>query len=208
MTPVMTQIRHTRVSRADRHGVLAGPRPRAVLLLFGFAAAIMVRELIGGVQAATSPVAGLTFAAALVGLAWASGVRTPVTLRAVALGCAGALILCVPVVAAHAQPLGAHRPAGSYATWALVVGVVAMAEEAFLRGALYDDLARGWGSGVAIVVGAVAFAALHVPLYGWHAGALDLAVGLLLGVLRNVSGSWVAPGLAHTVADLAGWWLR
>jgi hypothetical protein len=36
---------------------------------------------------------------------------------------------------------------------------------------------------------------------------LDLAVGLLLGGLRIVSGGVLAPAVAHVVADLVGGWL-
>ena len=54
---------------------------------------------------------------------------------------------------------------------------------------------------------AIAFAALHVPLYGWHAVPLDFAVGLVLGATRLLAGTWTAPAIAHVGADLAGWWL-
>ncbi len=64
------------------------------------------------------------------------------------------------------------------------------------------------GELLALPVTTAAFALLHVPLYGWAALPLDLAVGLLLGGLRMVSGGWGAPAVAHTLADLAGWWLR
>ena len=47
-----------------------------------------------------------------------------------------------------------------------------------------------------------------MPLYGWAALPLDLAVGLLLGGLRMLAGGWGAPAVAHAAADLAGWWLR
>jgi len=46
-----------------------------------------------------------------------------------------------------------------------------------------------------------------VPLYGWHALPLDTAVGVVLGVTRLVAGTWVAPAIAHTAADVAGWWM-
>jgi hypothetical protein len=45
---------------------------------------------------------------------------------------------------------------------------------------------------------------LHVPFYGLQVLPLDLAVGVLLGGLRQLSGGVAA----HAVADLAGWWLR
>jgi hypothetical protein len=37
---------------------------------------------------------------------------------------------------------------------------------------------------------------------------LDIAVGVWLGTLRAISGTVTAPALAHSLADLAGWWLR
>jgi hypothetical protein len=56
-------------------------------------------------------------------------------------------------------------------------------------------------------VSAIAFAGLHVPLYGWHVVPLDLAVGMLLATLRILTGNWCAPAVAHVLADAAGWWL-
>jgi hypothetical protein len=73
---------------------------------------------------------------------------------------------------------------------------------------LFDAVQRRSGSdAAAVVVAAIAFAALHVPLYGWHVVPLDLAVGLVLGATRLVAGTWTAAGVAHVGADLAGWWL-
>ena len=54
---------------------------------------------------------------------------------------------------------------------------------------------------------AVLFALMHVPLYGWHVVPLDLGVGLWLAGLRLATGGVAAPAIAHTVADLATWWL-
>jgi membrane protease YdiL (CAAX protease family) len=59
----------------------------------------------------------------------------------------------------------------------------------------------------AIVVTSVAFALMHVPLYGWHVVPLDLGVGIFLGGLRLASGGIAAPAVAHAVADIATWWL-
>ena len=75
---------------------------------------------------------------------------------------------------------------------ALVVAVVATAEEVFLRGALYDAVRNALDDRAAIVVGAVAFAALHVPLYGWRVVPLDLAVGLVVGLLALAGAYWQA----------------
>jgi membrane protease YdiL (CAAX protease family) len=88
------------------------------------------------------------------------------------------------------------------------VSAVAVAEEVLLRGALWEVAARRWGLPAALAVTTGAFGLLHVPLYGWDALPLDLAVGLLLGGLRLAAGGWGAPAVAHTLADLAGWWLR
>lgn len=88
------------------------------------------------------------------------------------------------------------------------MSVVAVAEEAFLRGALFDAVAARLGPAAALTTSALCFALLHVPLYGWHVATLDLAVGLWLGALRQHAGTWIAPAICHTAADLAAWWLR
>ena len=91
--------------------------------------------------------------------------------------------------------------------WAVITIVVATAEEAILRGSLFDVLTRSHGALAAVLVTSVVFALLHVPLYGWHVVPLDLGVGLWLAGLRLISGGVAAPAVAHVVADLATWWL-
>jgi membrane protease YdiL (CAAX protease family) len=177
-----------------------------VLLLAGFGLAVGIRLLIGGPGPARSPVAGLVFAALLTALAVAARTRVPVTLPALGWGLAGAVLLSAPVALLRlGSPL--HVTSG-FASWAVVVTVVAAAEEVFLRGALYDAVRRAADDRLAIVVGAIAFAALHVPLYGWHVLPLDLVVGLVLGELRWLSGTPAAPAVTHVGADLAAWFLR
>ena len=124
-------------------------------------------------------------------------------------GAAGAGVLClVPLVVHLRTPAGALDP-HDFGLWAAVVTAVAVAEEAFLRGALWTAVVRGrGGETAALLVTTVAFGLLHVPFYGTDALPLDLAVGLLLGGLRQLTGGWTAPAVAHTIADLAGWWLR
>jgi len=56
-------------------------------------------------------------------------------------------------------------------------------------------------------VTSVAFALMHVPLYGWHVVPLDLGVGIWLGGLRLLGRGVAAPALAHVLADLVTWWL-
>lgn len=179
----------------------------APLLLAGFAVAVWLRVAVGGVAVAGSAPAGLTFAAALALLTCVAGTSVRLDRRVVAWGIGGAAVLLLPPLLLHlSQP--SHTPGGAFLPWALVVTVVATAEEAFLRGALFDAISERSSESAAVAVTAVCFAALHVPLYGWHAVPLDLAVGLWLGALRRATAAWTAPALCHTLTDLTAWWLR
>jgi membrane protease YdiL (CAAX protease family) len=181
-------------------------RLRSGLLLAGFAVALAARLAVGGPGPARSPAAGVLFAALLLAMAAAARTRVPVSARAVLWGLAGAVLLCAPVALMRlGVPL---RDGSGFASWAVVGAVVATAEEVFLRGTLYDAVRDAADDRAAIVVGAVAFAALHVPLYGWHVVPLDLVVGLVLGELRRASGTAAAPAVTHVGADFAGWFLR
>ena len=60
---------------------------------------------------------------------------------------------------------------------------------------------------MAVAFTTIAFALLHVPLYGWHVVPLDLGVGLGFAGLRLLTKGIAAPAAAHAVADLATWWL-
>jgi membrane protease YdiL (CAAX protease family) len=181
-------------------------RLRSGLLLAGFAVALAARLAVGGPGPARSPAAGVLFAALLLAMAAAARTRVPVSARAVLWGLAGAVLLCAPVALMRlGVPL---RDGSGFASWAVVVALVATAEEVFLRGTLYDAVRDAADDRAAIVVGAVAFAALHVPLYGWHVVPLDLVVGLVLGELRRASGTAAAPAVTHVGADFAGWFLR
>lgn len=191
----------------DRRSRLRAGIPAGALLI-GFAAAVLLRVVVGGVGLARSVPAGLAFAAALTLLAVAAGARLRPSRRALLAGVLGGAVLCLPPLLTRVVSGWTPRPGGNYLGWAAVVTVVAVAEELFLRGALYDALADWRGKSAAIAVAAVAFAALHVPLYGWHVAVLDLAVGIWLGALRAITGSPTAPAAAHVVADLAGWWVR
>jgi membrane protease YdiL (CAAX protease family) len=179
---------------------------RPAVLLAAFAVAVAVRVAVGGPGPARSPSAGLVFAALLLALALAGGVRCPVSSRALLIGFGGAVFLSAPVALLHwGSPL--HDEAG-FGSWAVVVAIVALAEEVFLRGALYDAVRGARDEPTAIAVAAIAFALLHVPLYGWHVLPLDLVVGVVLGELRRVSGTPAAPAITHIGADFAAWFLR
>jgi len=181
---------------------------RSGLLLAGLAGAVGLRAAAGGDRVAASTPAALLFVGALLALAGAAGWR-PGTLRArhVAAGVLGAAVL----VGAWWLGAGArlHPTVGvaTLAWWSPVVVAVAVAEEALLRGALFTALQEWRGPQVALAVTSVAFAVMHIPLYGVGAVPLDLAVGLWLGGLRLVTGTWTAPAVAHALADLAGGWL-
>jgi membrane protease YdiL (CAAX protease family) len=174
-------------------------------LLIAFGGAVAVRAALAGPAGATSVPAAVVFAVVLAVMAAACGVRPAVSWRALAIGAAVAGVLVVPALLHWG--LRASLPASAFPQWAVLTAFVAGAEEAFLRGALFDAVQRRSGANAAVVVAAIAFAALHVPLYGWHVVPLDLAVGLVLGATRLVAGTWTAPAVAHVGADLAGWWL-
>jgi membrane protease YdiL (CAAX protease family) len=112
-----------------------------------------------------------------------------------------------PAIGGALTAPGLGRPAAPFLPWALVTLLVAAAEEGVLRGVLLDRIERVAGLAPAIALTTLAFALMHVPLYGWHVVPLDLAVGLGLGGLRLVTGRVAAPATAHAVADLATWWL-
>jgi membrane protease YdiL (CAAX protease family) len=189
--------------------VTSAARPVAALpalpLAAAFAGAVVVRAALAGPARATSVRASVAFAVVLVALAASAGVRATLSWRAVAIGAAVGAVLVAPAIV-HLGVRGS-LPAAAFPGWAVLTALVAGAEEAFLRGALFDAVQRRAGAHAAVVVAAVAFAALHVPLYGWHVVPLDLAVGLVLGATRLVAGTWTAPAVAHVGVDLAGWWL-
>jgi membrane protease YdiL (CAAX protease family) len=87
------------------------------------------------------------------------------------------------------------------ATAAVIGSIAAVAEEAFFRKFLYGWLSR-WGPPVAIAGSALAFAAVHIPVYGVAALPIDLGAGLLLGWQRWATGSWTAPAATHVIANL------
>lgn len=119
----------------------------------------------------------------------------------------GAALVGLALAVRSPGPWIPFDPAGSFVPWALVTVLVAAGEELVLRGALFDALDESGGTGVALVATSLAFALLHVPLYGWHVVPLDLGVGIFLGGLRLVTGGVAAPAIAHAIADLATWWV-
>ncbi len=158
------------------------------------------------------------FAAALMALAVRAGWRPSGLARpgwrarlrpsSVALGIGSGLVLVLIAEVFRPYPaLDLVTHPQWFPAWAGVTVLVATGEEVFLRGALFDACRDLGGLPLAIGATTVAFALIHVPFYGWHVVPLDLGVGLLFAGLRLVSGGVAAPAIAHTVADLATWWM-
>jgi membrane protease YdiL (CAAX protease family) len=180
------------------------------LLLVSLGGALLLRVLMAGNGGAASIPAGLVFAAALLYLAVTSGWRPARPhLLSIAIGLAGAaVLLAVPVWQRVEMPQEAIAlPPSAFPLWGIGVTLVAVAEEVFLRGALFHLVERMAGTLAAVALTAIAFALIHVPLYGPSVLPLDLAVGVWLSGLRVLTGGIAAPATAHAVADLAVWWL-
>ena len=206
-----------------RGGVIRAARSwvAPVLVVLGLSGIVGVRW--AGTRAGLDPLAlGLAFGAALVALAWARSAhpahlpgpprRTLPAARDIAIGVAVGLGLVAltslgAAVAGSNLPPGLARPAAPFLPWAAITILVASGEEALLRGRLFDATRRAGGTPAAIALTTVAFALLHVPLYGWHVVPLDLGVGLLFAGLRLSTRGVAAPAAAHAVADLATWWV-
>ncbi len=201
----------------SRRGLAAAPpslgraaaRPAQIACLLFLAVGARWAASVGA--AADALLVGALFGVALVGVAVASGWRPawrPVPVAQLAVGMAGGLALvALALLTRRAGPQIAIDPASSLAPWAAVTVLVAVGEEAILRGVLFDAAEEAGGVVAALAVTSVAFALLHVPLYGWHVVPLDLGVGLFLGGLRVLGGGVAAPATAHAVADLATWWM-
>ena len=89
-----------------------------------------------------------------------------------------------------------------------VLGIVAsiaaaVGEEVVFRRGLYGAVER-WGPLVAVVVSALAFGLVHVPMYGWTVVPVDVGAGLLFGWQRWASGSWTSAAAAHAAANVLG----
>ncbi len=115
-----------------------------------------------------------------------------------------AVVLAVGLAAVtFALGTGGRPVAAPYAAWALPLALLAaVAEEALFRRAAYGALQRH-GAIVAVGVTALAFALVHVPLYGVAAFPVDLGAGLLLSWQRWASGTWTVPATTHAAANLA-----
>ena len=190
---------------------LRSPSPalRAAWLCSGLAAAALARAAINGSGATSAFLAGSGFGFALLWLALGGGWRPtlprPGSLVIGLLG--GILLVGVPLVAGPStRALTGMRPE-PFVAWLVVTILVVCGEEVLLRGALIEAVQQASGPVAAVLVSSVAFALMHVPLYGWGVVPIDLAAGACLAGLRYLTGGVAAPAVAHLLADLATWWL-
>ena len=90
----------------------------------------------------------------------------------------------------------------AYTSWAFGANMVAaVAEEAFFRRFVYGWIAAR-SEDLAIVIAAILFAVIHIPVYGIGVLPIDFAAGLLLGWQRRESGTWLSPAITHAVANI------
>lgn len=210
-------------ARAAPRGQLSGwVVPLAIALGLG---AIVGLRLLAVRTGLDSLFVGAAFGGALAALALAgrrprgrlaggflSGATVPSIVVRIVAGIVVGLTLVViavlgPAIGGVLTAPGVGRPAAPFLPWALITLLVAAAEEGVLRGTLLDRIEWVAGLVPAIALTTLAFALMHVPLYGWHVVPLDLAVGLVLAGLRIWTRGLAAPIAAHAVADLATWWL-
>jgi len=116
----------------------------------------------------------------------------------------GLLVGAVLLAPLAAGPFSARGLNGFWA-WAALAAMIATLEEIAIRGALFKAWSNEAGPVAAIVAGALVFALIHLPRYGWGAMPLDAAVGLALGGLRALTGRVLPCAVAHTIADWAAW---
>ena len=191
---------------------LPRPRPgiiRAAWLIVALLAAAALRAAINGHTPATAFAVGGAFGIVLIATAAAAGWRPAVPqVSALLIGVLGGLALIAAASLAHPLLIGTvgMRPE-PFVGWVFVTALVVTGEEVLLRGALFTAIEESAGPLLAVLVTSLAFAVMHVPLYGWQVVPLDLGVGIFFGGLRLATGGVAAPAMAHLLADLSTWWL-
>ncbi|HZQ84842.1 MAG TPA: CPBP family intramembrane glutamic endopeptidase [Acidimicrobiales bacterium] len=186
------------------------PRAPAVVAAVGGCAALLLRPVLLADLSHPALVLAVLFGAlAVVGLTWPFSPHPSRLLagefRQVELSGQKSwrLVLVVGVAAFTVGRFvaGGHPPTDEIGVAVLGNTLAAVAEEAFFRRFLYGVLAP-YGAGVAIGVTAVAFAAVHVTVYGAWVLPIDLAAGALLSWQRWATGSWTVPAATHVIANL------
>lgn len=181
---------------------LAAPRRAAQLTALVLGAALLRALLLPAGDALSTTV----FAACLLGISFVQAGDSSLEGRwgrgaSILVGLAVGAILLAPLISG---PL-TTRPLATFWPWAAIAAVVATLEETAIRGVLYRSWREEAGPVAAIVAGAIVFALIHLPRYGYAAMPLDLAVGFALGGLRALTGRVLPCVIAHTIADWGAW---
>lgn len=166
------------------------------LILAGGIALLLARSALTGGTAAPVLLAACYVAIAAAALS----VRETASHQG-ALGRVAVLLVGLVAIALVAWVVGPWPPLRLGWMGAPVGVLAAVAEEALFRRLAYARLLR-YGTGVAIIGTAVAFALLHVPFYGMEVLPVDLGAGLLLSWQRWASGTWTVPAATHAAAEL------
>ncbi len=161
----------------------------AVALLLG-------RPLVPGSTSRPTALLTLVYAAVLVG-----SIAVPLPQGGRPAGGWPATIVGTAAVAASVLVAGPPAPMRLAALALPLNAFAAISEEALFRRLLYGRLER-FGAPIAIGATAVAFAAIHLPLYGAVSLPLDLGAGLLFSWQRFASGTWAAPAATHVAANV------
>jgi membrane protease YdiL (CAAX protease family) len=185
---------------------VAAPRAALVTAVGGCAALLLRPVLLADLSHPALVLAVLFCALAVVGLTWPTSDEVSVRTRPIGRVSTDTSAVVVLVVGVGAFAVGRLVAGGHPPTYQIGVAVLgntlaAVAEEAFFRRFLYGVLAP-YGAGVAIGGTAVAFAAVHVTVYGSWVLPIDLAAGALLSWQRWATGSWTVPAATHVIANL------
>jgi membrane protease YdiL (CAAX protease family) len=114
-----------------------------------------------------------------------------------------AAVLAIGIAAVLLASGAVGRPPGlPTSTWTVPLALfAAVAEELLFRRVAYAAIARR-SELLAVALTAVAFALIHLPLYGVAALPVDLGAGTLFSWQRWAAGSWSVPAATHAVANL------
>jgi membrane protease YdiL (CAAX protease family) len=180
------------IAAVDRRAELGG-----LLVLAGSIMLLLTRPAVSATR--SGPLLLIALYVTIGGASIAADVAP--TDRSAALTLSIALMLGLVALSAVTWISGSPVPI-AWSPWAPVLGVLAaVAEEALFRRLAYGRLLR-FGVPIAIVGSALAFALLHVPLYGVAVLPIDLGAGLLLSWQRWASGTWTVPAATHAAANL------
>jgi membrane protease YdiL (CAAX protease family) len=183
---------------------LLAARPRAAALTGLVLSAALVREVAGGNQSVPANVVFAVLLAVVIVLEPPRaivGIRSLGLAPSIGLGLLAGAMLTMPVMFSG---VFSARPMAAFAPWATATLMVAALEEGAIRGAVQQLWTEERGVMAGLAAGAVIFAAIHLP-HGLPVMPIDLAVGLVLGGLRLVTGRVLPCVIAHTFADWGAW---